>query len=130
MIAGSMDVVAPALPEQIQPFTQLKTLARYLVLIQNSNHFSTIASSRPEAEALPQIKGLEGPSPLLAQSYVKVLSLLFMQRYLRNQQGNQVFLSPAGAEALSQFPLPLSIVNTLPAKGLVPDSVKPEGAKK
>jgi predicted dienelactone hydrolase len=130
IVAGSMDVVAPALPEQIQPFTQLATLQRYLVLIKNSNHFSTIAPSSPETEALPQIKGLEGPSPTLAQSYVKVLSLLFMQRYLRNQQANQGLLSPAGAETLSQFPLPLSIVNTLPVKGLVPDSVKPEGAKK
>ncbi|WP_404790556.1 alpha/beta hydrolase [Altericista sp. CCNU0014] len=130
VIAGSMDVVAPALPEQIQPFTQLKTLQRYLAVIQNSNHFSTIAPSSAEVEALPQIKGLEGPSPALAQSYVKVLSLLFMQRYLNSQQDNQILLSPAGAEALSQSPLPLSIVNALPDEGLVPDSVKPEDGEK
>jgi hypothetical protein len=39
-------------------------------------------------------------------------------------------LSPAGAEVLSQFPLPLSIVQSLPAKGLVPEGVKLDGAKK
>jgi predicted dienelactone hydrolase len=122
MIAGGKDVVAPALPEQIQPFTQLKTLQRYLVVIENSNHFSTIAPST--TDALPQLAGLEGPAPELARTYVNVLSLAFMQTYLRGQKNNQVLLSPAGAEGLGQFPLPLSIVTDLPIKGLVPDSVK------
>lgn len=126
MIAGGRDVVAPALSEQIQPFTQLKTLQRYLVVIENSNHFSTIAPANLQTEALPQLEGLEGPSPALARSYVNVLSLAFMQAYLSGQQSNQALLSPAGAEVLSQFPLPLSIVTALPMKGLVPDSVKPK----
>jgi predicted dienelactone hydrolase len=130
MMAGGRDIVAPALPEQIQPFAQLKALQRYLVLIENSNHFSTIAPARSETEALPQLKGLEGPSPELARSYVNVLSLAFMQAYLKGQQNNQAFLSPAGAEVLSQFPLPLSIVQSLPAKVLVPEGVKLDGAKK
>ncbi len=130
IVAGGRDIVAPALPEQIQPFSQLKALQRYLVLIENSNHFSTIAPSSQAAEGLSQIKGLEGPSPELARSYVNVLSLVFMQAYLRGQQSNQVFLSPAGAEALSRFPLPLSIVKSLPFNGLIPDGVKPEGVKK
>jgi predicted dienelactone hydrolase len=130
IVAGGRDIVAPALPEQIQPFSQLKALQRYLVLIENSNHFSTIAPSSQAAEGLSQIKGLEGPSPELARSYVNVLSLVFMQAYLRGQQSNQVFLSPAGAEALSRFPLPLSIIKSLPVNGLIPDGVKPEGIKK
>jgi predicted dienelactone hydrolase len=114
IVAGGRDIVAPALPEQIQPFSQLKALQRYLVLIKNSNHFSTIAPSSQETEALSQVKGLEGPSPELARSYVNVLSLVFMQAYLRDQQSNQGFLSPAGAEVLSRFPLPLSILKSLP----------------
>jgi predicted dienelactone hydrolase len=130
MVAGGRDIVAPALPEQIQPFAQLKTLQQYLVLIDNSNHFSTIAPSSHETEALSQIKGLEGPSPALARSYINVLSVLFMQSYLRGQQGDRVFLSPAGAESLSQSPLPLSIVNALPAKDLLPSNVKPKDLKK
>jgi predicted dienelactone hydrolase len=130
LVAGGRDIVAPALPEQIQPFSQLKALQRYLVVIENSNHFSTIAPSSQETEALSQITGLEGPSPELARSYVNVLSLAFMQAYLRGQQSNLAFLSPAGAEALSRFPLPLSIIQSLPANGLIPESVKPLGVKK
>ncbi len=123
IVAGGRDIVAPALPEQIQPFSQLKALQRYLVLIENSNHFSTIAPSSQETEALSQVKGLEGPSPELARSYVNVLSLVFMQAYLSNQQSNQVFLSPAGAEVLSRFPLPLSILKSLPTA--IQNSEKP-----
>jgi predicted dienelactone hydrolase len=129
MVAGGRDIVAPALPEQIQPFSQLKASQQYLVLIDNSNHFSTIAPSSQETEALSQIKGLEGPSPELARSYINVLSILFMQSYLKGEQGNRIFLSPAGAESLSQLPLPLSIVNALPHTDLLPSSVKPEDKK-
>jgi predicted dienelactone hydrolase len=129
MVAGGRDIVAPALPEQIQPFAQLKASQQYLVLIDNSNHFSTIAPSSQETEALSPIKGLEGPSPELARSYTNVLSVLFMQSYLKGEQGNRIFLSPAGAESLSQLPLPLSIVNALPHTDLLPSSVKPEDKK-
>jgi predicted dienelactone hydrolase len=129
MVAGGRDIVAPALPEQIQPFSQLKASQQYLVLIDNSNHFSTIAPSSQETEALSQIKGLDGPSPELARSYINVLSVLFMQSYLKGQQGDRIFLSPAGAESLSQLPLPLSIVNALPTTDLLPSSVKPEERK-
>ncbi len=116
VIAGSDDVIAPALLEQIQPFAALTTPQRYLVMIQNSNHFSTIASAQSTSDTVPQIKGLEGPAPEVAQTYLKVLSLVFMQTYLNGQQDNQRYLSPAGTAVLNQSVLPLSIVQTLPTK--------------
>jgi predicted dienelactone hydrolase len=116
MMSGSDDVIAPAWFEQIQPYTALTTPQRHFVMIQNSNHFSTIARSKSEFESLPQIQGLEGPTPEVAQNYVKVLSLIFMQTYLQQQQADQKFLSSAGAAILSRPTLPLSIVQTLPEK--------------
>ncbi len=116
MMSGSDDVIAPAWFEQIQPYEALATPQRHFVMIQNSNHFSTIAQSKSEFESLPQIQGLEGPTPEVAQNYVKVLSLVFMQTYLQEQKANQAFLSSAGAAILSQPTLPLSIVQTLPEK--------------
>ncbi len=116
MMSGSDDVIAPAWFEQIQPYEALATPQRHFVMIQNSNHFSTIAQSKSEFESLPQIQGLEGPTPEVAQNYVKVLSLVFMQTYLQEQKANQTFLSSAGAAILSQPTLPLSIVQTLPEK--------------
>ncbi len=116
MMSGSDDVIAPAWFEQIQPYAALVTPQRHFVMIQNSNHFSTIARSKSEFESLPQIQGLEGPTPEVTQSYVKVLSLVFMQTYLQEQQADQKFLSSAGAAILSRPTLPLSIVQTLPEK--------------
>jgi predicted dienelactone hydrolase len=116
VVTGSDDVIAPALLEQIQPFAALTASQRYLVMIQNSNHFSTIASVQEQSDTVPQIKGLEGPSPEVAQTYLKVLSLVFMQTYINGQQADQRYLSPAGTAVLTQSVLPLSIVQTLPAK--------------
>lgn len=115
MVAGTADLVAPALVEQIRPFSELKVSQRYLALIQNGTHFSTIAQS-PNSSSLENLKGIAGPSPELAQAYVKALSLIFMQTFLNGQAADEALLSPAGAAALSQSPLPLSLVNTLPTK--------------
>lgn len=116
IVTGSADVVAPAVAEQIQPFGALTTPQKYLALIQNSTHFSTIAPSRGEVASIADFQGVEGPSPDLARNYLKALSLTFLQRYLRNQLADQALLSPAGAATLSRAPLPLSIVTTLPAQ--------------
>ncbi|MCZ0903097.1 alpha/beta hydrolase, partial [Microcoleus sp. HI-ES] len=52
VIAGSADTVAPALLEQIQPFTWLTSPNKYLVLMNNGTHFSTIEES-PQSLFLP-----------------------------------------------------------------------------
>jgi predicted dienelactone hydrolase len=126
MVAGSDDVFAPALPEQLEPFTHLTAQSQYLVLVQNSNHFSTILIPPETNPSLPKIQGLEGPAPELARAYIKVLGLVFMQTYLKGQQAEQKYLSPAGAATLSESPLPLSIVNALPAQKLPADGTQKE----
>lgn len=127
IVSGSADVVAPALDEQILPFSTLTTPQHYLALIQNSTHFSTIAPSpRGASTSLDNIRGVEGPFPGLARTYVQVLSLAFMQLHLRNQTAYRPFLSPSGAASLSQSPLPLSIVTTLPAQLPIPEVTAPK----
>ncbi|HEY9825334.1 MAG TPA: hypothetical protein V6D19_07795, partial [Stenomitos sp.] len=126
IVSGSDDVVAPALSEQIEPFTHLTTPQRYLALIKNSNHFSTIAPApADESSPIPQLQGLEGPAPDLARAYIKVLSLVFMDVYLKGESSLKGYLSPAGAATLSQSPLPLSIATVLPEKGLIPKDSPP-----
>jgi predicted dienelactone hydrolase len=120
MVTGNEDIVAPALTEQIEPFSHLTSASQYLVLIRNSNHFSTIAPAPAATESIPQIQGLEGPTPEVARAYIKVLSLAFMQAYLRGQQQNLAYLSPAGAATLSQASLPLGIVTTRFAAKAIP----------
>jgi predicted dienelactone hydrolase len=131
IVAGSADVIAPALDEQVRPFSALTNQKHYLALIQNSTHFSTIApSSRGTGTSLDNLRGVEGPFPGLARSYIQVLSLAFMQLNLRNQTAYQPFLGPAGAASLSQPPLPLSIVTTLPVQAPIPEVSPSKGTDK
>lgn len=114
IMAGSADTVAPALPEQIQPFTWLTTPNKYLVLINGGTHFSTIGESQSSAVPVPE--QVIGPSPALARRYVTALSLPFFQTYVANQQSYRRYLSADYVNAISQQPLPLSLVQSLSLK--------------
>lgn len=117
LIAGNADTVAPALPEQIRPFTWLTTPNRYLVLMDRGTHFSTIAGPEPannsSNEAIPIPAEVIGPDPLLARRYVNVLSTAFFKVYLTNQATFQPYLTATYARYLSQEPMPLNLVRSL-----------------
>ncbi|NJM72189.1 MAG: alpha/beta hydrolase [Scytonema sp. RU_4_4] len=114
IMAGSVDTVAPALPEQIQPFTWLTTPNKYLVLMNGATHFSTIGESQSSGVPVPE--QVIGPSPALAQRYVRVLSLPFFQTYLANEPSYRRYLSANYVNTISQQPLPLSLVEFLSLK--------------
>ena len=116
LVAGSADTVAPALPEQIQPFTWLGAIDRYLVLINGATHFSTIQES-PNA-VVPVPDQVIGPSPVLARRYIAALSLAFFQTYAANQTRYRPYLSAAYTRTISQQPLELSLVRSLSAEQL------------
>lgn len=111
VIAGSADTVAPALLEQIQPFTWLTSPNKYLVLMNNGTHFSTIDQSpqsvfRPPAEAI-------GPEPALARRYLNGLSVAFMETYLNNKSKFRPYLEPNYALSISRNTLGLRILRSL-----------------
>jgi len=110
LVAGSDDTVAPALPEQIQPFTWLTTPNKYLVLLKRGTHFSTLDESTGAIPVPPQVIG---PDPALAQDYMKTLSLAFFKTYIANERDYQIYLSASYAQYLSQNTLPLSLVEFL-----------------
>ncbi|MGH8002478.1 MAG: alpha/beta hydrolase [Brasilonema sp.] len=114
IMSGSADTVAPALPEQIQPFTWLTTPNKYLALINGGTHFSTIGESKTSGVPVPE--QVIGPSPALAQRYVRVLSLPFFQTYLANEPSYRRYLSTSYVNTISQQPLPLSLVESLSLK--------------
>ncbi|GAA6623890.1 alpha/beta hydrolase [Scytonema sp. NUACC26] len=111
IVSGGSDTVAPALPEQIQPFTWLTTPNKYLVLMNNATHFSTIGESPNSAIPVPE--QVVGPNPAVARRYVTALSLPFFQTYVANQLNYRRFLSATYANSISQQPLPLSLVESL-----------------
>ncbi|MGC1308471.1 MAG: alpha/beta hydrolase [Phormidesmis sp.] len=122
MIAGSADTVAPALPEQVRPFTwlspgtgdQLKdviTSDRYLLVMEGGTHFSTIGLSGRETFDLPS--DVIGPVPEVAQRYTQVMSLAFLSTYLKGDNRYRPVLTSAFTTRYSDPAMPLSIVPSL-----------------
>jgi predicted dienelactone hydrolase len=114
VVAGVADTVAPALPEQIQPFSWLQTPDRYLVVIGNATHFSMIDAD-PNSASIPLPAAVLGPNPRVAQNYLEVLSLGFFQTHLVGDDRYEAILSARYLqETLSTPPLsPVSLVKTV-----------------
>ncbi len=111
MIAGSADTVAPALPEQIRPFTWLTKRDRYLLVMEGATHFSTIGITGNETFDLPS--EIIGPSPAIAQRYSQVMSMAFMSAYLRGDSRYRPVLSSAFTTRFSRPEMPLSLIARL-----------------
>lgn len=113
LVTGSKDVVTPAVPEQIRPFTWLTTPERYLVLIENGTHFSVLPESTSSTRVMPVPTEMVGPKPAIARSYLNALSLAFVQRHLANRLDYASYLSASYAKFVSQAPLNLNLVQSL-----------------
>ena len=111
MMAGSADTVAPALPEQIRPFTWLQKRDRYLLVMEGATHFSTIGITGSETFALPS--EIIGQAPAIAQRYTQVMSLAFFGVYLNGESRYQPVLSSAFTTRFSRPEMPLSLISNL-----------------
>ncbi|MEG4115198.1 MULTISPECIES: alpha/beta hydrolase [unclassified Microcoleus] len=127
LIAGSADTVAPALLEQIQPFTWLTSPNKYLVLMNNGTHFSTIEDS-PQSLFLPPPEVI-GPEPVLARRYLSGLSLAFMESYLNNKSNFRPYLEPSYALSISRDTLGLRILRSLTPQQLQQFRISPPARK-
>lgn len=110
LVSGSDDTVAPALPEQIRPFTWLTTPNRYLALIKGGTHFSTLLDT---TGAIPVPASAIGPTPEVARDYMKALSVAFFKTYIANDSSYQAYLNASYAQFISQNTLPLSLIQSL-----------------
>ncbi|MEM1311794.1 MAG: hypothetical protein AAGF98_20200, partial [Cyanobacteria bacterium P01_H01_bin.153] len=110
LVAGSDDPLAPALLEQIRPFTWLAGNHKYLMVIQGGTHiYGALDASTYDGLALP--KGLEGPDPLLARQYFKASTLAFMQTYIARHDEYRPYLSASYIETISRQPLELFFIS-------------------
>jgi predicted dienelactone hydrolase len=110
IMTSGADTITPPLIEQIQPFTWLPMqLTRYLVVMENASHFSTLGESETGSPGFLIPAGLIGPTPELARNYLKALSTAFMQVHLNDQPQFASALTPRAAQTFSHFPMPLSL---------------------
>ncbi|MEO1069602.1 MAG: hypothetical protein AAFW95_10860, partial [Cyanobacteria bacterium J06638_6] len=110
VVSGSADTVTPALAEQIRPVTWLESPERYLMLMENGTHFSTIFDPQADTEALPVPPQAIGPDPAAAQQYVKATGVAFFKTYLAEVEGYRPYLNQTYVDTLSQPDLPLYLV--------------------
>ncbi|MFO8038383.1 MAG: alpha/beta hydrolase [Sodalinema sp.] len=121
MVSGGADTVAPPIAEQIPPFAWLEVPERYFVLLKQATHFSVIGSSAQDSVALPP--SIIGPNPDLAQSYVKALSLAFLQTHIVGDDEFAQYLNAAYAQEMSRDPISLFLVQGLIDGVPAPDSL-------
>ena len=111
LMGGSDDIVTPAVPEQVYPFTWLQTSEKYLAILEKGTHFSTPAVS-PQDRLFPVSDSLIGPDPQLARTYAQALSVAFFQTHLAQRREFQSYLNAAYATSISRVPLPLNLVRS------------------
>jgi predicted dienelactone hydrolase len=123
LISGSSDPITPSLPEQITPFTWLTTPQKYLVVLKGGTHFSTLAES---AGSIPVPKKAIGPSPKIAQDYVRQLGLAFFGKYITQKEAYGNYLNAEYGAVISRKKFPLRLVESLNPDILELESQKQE----
>lgn len=113
IVSSSADRIAPALAEQILPFTWLNNPEKYLVLLEGGTHFSTLGFSNPETDPIPIPAQIIGPDPAIARSYLNSLSVAFFKTYLTRASLYRPYLTATYAQAISTESIGLSLVRSL-----------------
>ena len=111
IITGDKDLFAPALDEQIEPFTWLPEKDKYLVLVKNSTHFSFI--SKGDSSEIPLPSQIIGFNPAIAHTYLKVLSVAFFQTHLARENEFESYLTETYFKSISKQQLPLNLLRSL-----------------
>ena len=110
MVTGDRDFFAPAVDEQLKPFSWLPKNDKYLVLVENSTHFSFIGEeNNNKVEFVTQTSDRDA----LARSYLKTLSVAFFKTYLAQQDEFDSYLTESYLKSISQQPLPINLLRDL-----------------
>jgi predicted dienelactone hydrolase len=119
MIGSSEDTVAPALYEQIVPFSWITHPQKYLVMLLGGTHFSTIGNSNPDSTQIALSTAMVGDAEQ-AHDYINALSLPFFQTYIAGKSEYLSYLNAAYAQSISSQSLGLNLVQSLDHIKLAP----------
>ncbi|MHC0062069.1 alpha/beta hydrolase [Nostoc sp. UIC 10890] len=112
IVSSSDDTVAPALSEQILPFSWLENSQKYLVMLEGGTHFSTIGNGNPANQQVALPADMIGDASQ-ARRYMNVLSLPFFQTYVAGRSQYIPYLNAGYAQSISSKSLGLSLVKSL-----------------
>ena len=112
IVSSSDDTVAPALSEQILPFSWFTNSQKYLVMLVGGTHFSTIGNGNPANQQVALPADMIGDASQ-ARRYMNVLSLPFFQTYVSGRSQYTPYLNAAYTQSISSKSLGLSLVKSL-----------------
>ncbi len=118
MMASSDDTVAPALYEQIRPFSWIQSTNKYLVLLTGATHFSVIGNGKTNAGQIGLPSEVVGDDPKQARKYVNTISLPFFQTHVAGVSQYSPFLNAAYAQSISTQPMGMSMIQSLNSNDL------------
>jgi predicted dienelactone hydrolase len=110
--SSSEDTVAPALYEQILPFSWLTHPQKYLVMLVGGTHFSSIGNSNTGSQQVRLPTDMIGNASQ-ARSYINAFSLSFFQTYVSQKPQYIPYLNAGYAKTISSQFLGLSLVQSL-----------------
>ncbi|NWF60433.1 MAG: alpha/beta hydrolase [Fischerella sp.] len=113
IVAGTDDTIAPALYEQIQPFSWINNSQKYLVLMAGGTHFSVIGETKNRQNQVALPSDLVGDNPTLARRYINTLSLPFLATYVGRMSKYSPYLNAAYARSISSQTMGLSLIQSL-----------------
>ncbi|WP_026734933.1 alpha/beta hydrolase [Fischerella sp. PCC 9605] len=113
IVAGTDDTIAPALYEQIQPFSWINNSQKYLVLMAGGTHFSVIGETKNRQNQVALPSDLVGDNPTLARRYINTLSLPFFATYVGEMSKYSPYLNAAYARSISSQTMGLSLIQSL-----------------
>ena len=125
IVSGGSDTVAPAVAEQIVPFTWLTMRDRYLVMIDQGSHFSFLEEPSPGSDSIPVPPEIVGPSPAQARRYMSSIGLAFFRTHLADQLVFKSFLTASYAKSISDPKLPIVLITQFDAKSAGSLKLKP-----
>jgi predicted dienelactone hydrolase len=109
IVSSSEDTVAPALYEQIQPFSWLTNVPKYLVTLLGGTHFSIIGDGNPASQQVSLPTDLVGDAAQ-AREYMNILSLPFFQTYVAAQPEYLAYLNAGYIKSISHQSLGLNLI--------------------
>lgn len=115
MVASGLDILAPAILEQIPAFNWLNSPPRYLVLKEKDSHFFDI---NQYPAAIPNLGGFTRPATEISQGYIKSLSVAFFQTHITNNPEYQQYLQAAYAIHISDAAYPIHLILPTPDQKL------------
>ena len=115
IIAGGKDNVSPPVQNQIYPWLWLETPDKYLALISQGGHLTTVKPEDRGIEGIPKVEETPKTDPQgeIAANYLSSLSVAFFNRHLQGLEEYEPYLTADYAKSISQENLNIYLTQSL-----------------